>query len=144
MSKDDKKVQVECTIQQIRFFKNGWGIISTSIDKVNKGDLLTDPSTTIFKGEMPNVKEGESYKISGTYVDDSKWGGQYNIDMITSNITLDDKDVASQKKFLLSIFTEKQVENMYKALDDPYMVLKNEDAASLVKVRGCGLYTAPD
>lgn len=144
MSKDDKKVQVECTIQQIRFYKNGWGIISTSIDKVNKGDLLTDPSTTIFKGEMPNVKEGESYKISGTYVDDSKWGGQYNIDMITSNITLDDKDVASQKKFLLSIFTEKQVENMYKALDDPYMVLKNEDAASLVKVRGCGLYTAPD
>ena len=144
MSKDDKKVQVECTIQQIRFYKNGWGIISTSIDKVNKGDLLTDASATVFKGEMPNVKEGESYKISGTYVDDSKWGGQYNIDMITSNITLDDKDVASQKKFLLSIFTEKQVENMYKALDDPYMVLKNEDAASLVKVHGCGLYTAPD
>ena len=144
MAKSDNRIQVECTIQKIRFYKNGWGIISASIDKVNKGELLTDYNNTIFKGDMPSVKEGEAYKISGTYVEDAKWGGQYNIDMITSNITLDDKDTESQKKFLLSIFTPKQVENMYKALEDPYTVLKNEDALSLTKVRGCGLYTAPD
>lgn len=141
-SKDNNKIQVECTILNVRFYKNGWGIINTSIDKVIKGELLTDPNSTVFKGEMPTVKEGEAYKISGTYVHDAKWGDQYNIDMIASNITLDDSDDASKRKFLLSIFTEKQVDNMYAALKDPYMTLKNEDAVSLVQVRGCGLHNA--
>ena len=144
MSEDKNKIQVECTIQSIRYFKNGWGIINTSIEKVNKGELLTDPSATIFKGEMPTIKEGESYKISANYANDPKWGGQYNIDMIVSNITLDDKDEVAKRKFLLSIFTERQVENMYKALKDPYQTLKDEDAASLVQVKGCAIYTATD
>ena len=140
INKDKDKIQVECTILNVRFYKNGWGIINTSIDKVIKGELLTDPKSTVFKGEMPTVKEGEAYKVSGTYVHDAKWGDQYNIDMIASNITLDDSDDASKRKFLLSIFTEKQVDNMYAALKDPYMTLKNEDAVSLVQVRGCGLH----
>ena len=148
MNKDSKKekntIQVECTIQRIRYFKNGWGIIVTSIDKVVKGDLLTDINSTIFKGDIPCVKEGEAYKISGTYEEDTKWGGQYKIDMITSNITLDDKDKESQKKFLLSIFTEKQVNNMYEALENPYMALKLGDAAQMVQVKGCGLHHAAD
>ncbi len=144
MSDKENRVQVECTVQSIRYQKNGWGIICTSIDKINKGELLTDPKSTIFKGEMPTVKEGEAYKISGTYVHDAKWGDQYNIDMIVSNITLDDSNDASKRKFLLSIFTEKQVENMYKVIKDPYMVLKNEDAESLVQVKGCAILTASE
>ena len=141
---DKSRIQAECTIRQIRFYRDGWGILSASIDKIVKGELRTDPESTVFKGEMPRIKEGEAYKISGTYTEDAKWGGQYEIDMIASNITLKDDDENGQRKFLESIFTDRQVINMYEALKNPYLTLKNEDARSLVKVRGCGLYTAPD
>ena len=144
MKEAEKKIQMKCTVERIRYYKDNFGIIVVQVNEVTKGTLLTDRRDTILKGEMPKVKEGESYKVSATYEEDSKWGGQYTINMITSNITVTDSDVVGQRKFLESIFTTKQVEAMYEVLDNPFMSFKEERVEDLVIVKGCGLYRAAD
>ena len=146
MQKTDNKsrVQIECTVKRIRFYKESFGIIVVTVDKVVKGELQTDPEETVLKGAMPRVREGEAYKVAGTYTEDPKWGGQYNIEMITSNVTLDDSDREGQRKFLESIYTPRQVENMYDALENPYEVLKNEDYEKLITVKGVRANKATD
>lgn len=140
---DSDRIKVECTVKKILFFKNNWGIIACNIDKILEGELKTDKDHTIMKGEMPTVIEGEQYKATCTFTTDSKYGDQYNIEMFTSNITLDTADKAGQRKFLESIFTKGQVAAMYEALEDPYQAFLNQDAISLCKVKGCGIRTCP-
>lgn len=140
---DEDRIKIECTVKKILFFKNNWGIISVTVDKVKEGKLKTDPINTILKGELPTIIEGESYKATCTYTTDAKYGDQYNIEIFTSNVTLDTSDKKGQRKFLESIFTKGQVENMYDALEDPYQAFLNEDTVSLCKIKGCGLRTCP-
>ena len=138
------ELKAEITIQTIRFFKNNWGIVVASVDKVLKGELQTDAKATVFKGDMPQVKEGEGYKITAKYVEDPKWGGQYALEVIGSNITFNDNDEDGKRKFLQSIFTDNQVAHLYSTLPDPFKALKDKDLEALVKVKGCSLRKAPD
>lgn len=135
------RIIAECTIRNVLFFKNSWGIIKVSVDKVIDGKLETDVDSTIFKGEMPSVIVGEQYKISGEYTEDPKYGPQYTIIMLTSNITLDTSDTEGQRKFLESVFTKGQVQAMYDALENPYKAFLDEDSVKLCMVKGCGLRT---
>lgn len=138
-----ERIKIECTVNRILYFNNNWGIINVTVDKVLEGELKTDPEYTVLKGEMFSVKEGESYKASGEYVEDSKYGPQYAIDILTGNITLDTSDIKGQRKFLESIFTKDQVEAMYNALENPYQAFIDEDSVKLCTIKGCGLKTCP-
>lgn len=142
MQKEDR-VKIECTVKRILYLKNNYGIISVMVDKVTEGELQTDPDNTILKGEMLSVIEGESYQASGVYVADAKYGGQYNLNILTSNISLDTADKVGKKKFLESIFTKSQVQAMYETLQDPYQAFLDKDTVSLCKIKGCGLKTCP-
>ena len=52
-------------------------------------------------------------------------------------------DTVKQKREFLSIFlTEGQIEEMYKALNDPFEAFANEDIQALCKVKGVGVKTA--
>lgn len=133
-------IKVIATVERIRFYKNQWGIIVCSIDKINKGELRTDKENTVFKGEMSQPKIGNSYLITASHVVDTKWGDQYQIEAMCTLLSLEDMD--GKKKFLSALFTPIQVEEMYNALSDPFDVLDKEDVASLVKVKGCGIKTA--
>lgn len=141
-SKEDR-IKVECTVKKILFFKNNWGIIACNIDKLIEGELKTDKDHTVMKGEMPTVIEGEQYKATCIFTTDARYGDQYNIEMFASNITLDTADQAGQRKFLESIFTKKQVEAMYEALENPYQAFIDQDTVSLCKIKGCGLKVCP-
>ena len=134
------KIEIECTINKIRFYKENWGIVVVTVDKLIQGTLQTPSDNTILKGQMPNVKEGESYSVVATYIEDAKWGGQYNIEMMTSNVIL--TEASGRKRFLESIFTPKQIKNLYKVLPDPFETFENEDYKSLVQVKGCGIKNA--
>ena len=102
----------------------------------NKGDGIT------IKGVMPtSVKEGGEYIVKLEEKEDEKWGMQYMISSFASAVPLDANDRDGQKKFLLSIFTEKQVESMYKAIEDPFTALKNKDGQALIKVKGVQIKT---
>ena len=139
----ENRIKIICSVERIRFYKNEFGIAVVSVDKVKEGKPKTDKfNQIIIKGTMPQLVEGNPYVLVADYVEDPKWGGQYNIISIYSAITFNENDKVGQKKFLSTLFTPLQIENMYDALDDPFDSLKNNKAEDLVKVRGCGLDTA--
>ena len=139
----ENRIKIICSVETIRFYKNEFGIAVVSVDKVKEGKPKTDKfNQIIIKGTMPQLVEGNPYVLVADYVEDPKWGGQYNIISIYSAITFNENDKVGQKKFLSTLFTPLQIENMYVALDDPFDSLKNNKAEDLVKVRGCGLDTA--
>ena len=137
------RIKIECTVNTIRYYTDGFGIISVTVDELKEGTLVTNKYNTILKGEMPKVKEGETYCVNAKLDSDPTWGDQYKIEMIASSIVVSDTDVNSQRAYLESIFTPGQVEAMYKALDNPFKALKDEAYSELVKVKGCSLKTAP-
>lgn len=138
------KIKVNASVEIIRFQKDNFAIIVCSIDKILQGQLEDDidSNRVVFKGEMPTPKVGTMYTIIATYTDDPKFGGQYNVISMFDSIAFDITDDVSKKKFLCSLYTPNQVEEMYKVLDDPYEILKNKDHQSLVRVKGCGMKTA--
>lgn len=138
-----EKIKVTCSVERVRFYKDQFGIIICSVDRIKEGTPHFDKDgTLIFKGVMPQPIVGNMYDIVAEYVEDPKWGGQYNISCMFSAITFKEDDKIGQKKFLASIFTPLQVKNMYDVLSDPFLVFKEENVQELVKVRGCKLDTA--
>lgn len=138
-------IKVIAEVERIRYYKNEWGIIECSIDskRIKEGNPKLDRNgMAIFKGVMPQLQEKNIYNITAEYVDDAKWGGQYNILSIFTALDFGTGDPEGQKKFLSSIYTPLQVTNMYEALDNPFKALKNKDVSSLVKIKGCGMDTA--
>ena len=138
-------IKVIAEVERIRYYKNEWGIIECSIDpkKIKEGNPKLDRNgMAIFKGVMPQLQEKNIYNITAEYVDDAKWGGQYNILSIFTALDFGTGDPEGQKKFLSSIYTPLQVTNMYEALDNPFKALKDKDVSSLVKIKGCGMDTA--
>lgn len=136
-------IKITCTIERIRFYKNEWGIVDVSIDKVKEGTPKDDGfGMLVLKGCMPKLVLKNMYNVTAEHVEDPKWGDQYEIISIFSAVEFGKDDNVSQKKFLASIFTPLQIENMYKALENPFEVLKNKNAIELVKVKNCGMKTA--
>lgn len=135
-------VKVKASVEGIRFYRDQWGIIVCSIDKVIKGDFIGDKNGMIFKGTMPEPSLGATYIIIADYVDDPKWGEQYNIKSIYSDISFDKDDKKGRFKFLCTLFTPSQIEAMYSVYDDPFAVLDAEDVEKLVQIKGCGIKTA--
>ena len=135
-------VKVKAEIEGIRFYRDQWGIIVCSIDKVLKGEFIGDKYGMVFKGNMPEPVLGATYIIIADYVDDPKWGRQYNIKSIYSDVSFDKNDKNGRRRFLLNLFTVNQVEAMYDAYDDPFAVLDAEDVEKLVQIKGCGIKTA--
>ena len=129
-----------------KVFHNGndWGIYSVSVDKVKSGNPQTGKykNNITIKGNMPELQDGMQYKLVAKEVNDKRFGLQYEIKSIASLIQINEDDEVGKKKYLCKLFTEKQVEAMYEALDDPFEVLKNNDAAKLVQVKGCGVQNA--
>lgn len=135
-------VKVKAEIEGIRFFKDQWGIIVCSIDKVLKGEFIGDLNAMVFKGNMPEPVLGATYIIVADYVEDPKWGRQYNIKSIYSDVSFDKNDKNGRQKFLLNLFTPSQVQAMYEVYDDPFSILDAEDVEKLVQIKGCGIKTA--
>ena len=140
---NNNRIKASVSIEHIRFYKNNWGIAEASIEKVKQGKpVLNKNGNIIIKGGMPQLVEGSIYTVVADYVVDDKWGEQYDIVSIYTDLTFDANDNNSKKKFLASIFTPLQVKNMYDALEDPFAAFTANDASQLVKVKGCGMDTA--
>ena len=137
-------IKVKASVEIIKFYKNQWGIIVCSIDKVMKGELEKDINTDycVFKGEMIEPCVGSTYIITADYVEDPRWGGQYLIKSMYNDISFDMNDKDGRLKFLKSLFTDYQIEAMYNTFDDPFSILEQGDSAKLVQIKGCGIKTA--
>lgn len=137
-------IKATCAVERIIFYKNEWGIIECSIVKHKEGEIKNRSryNTVIFKGVMPRLKEGSIYNIMAEYVEDPKYGGQYNILSIFSSIEFGEDSKEGQKKFISSLFIPSQVERMYETIEDPFKALKEKNVNDLIKIKGCGLKTA--
>lgn len=139
---NENRIKASVEVENIRFYKNEWGIAEVSVRTIKKGVLKTSTNNIIIKGVMPNLVLGNVYTIIADYVCDKKYGDQYDIIAIYTDIAFDDSDTNAQKKFLASLFTPLQINNMYEALEDPFKSFINQNAEDLVKVKGCGMNTA--
>lgn len=119
-------------------------IAAFSLVKGIEGEVAIHPSFGTFTvvGVMPYLMEGAKYEISATEVHNEKYGKQYQVRSINLHLPNGIESKEGQKDFLRVVFTETQVKEMYNALDDPYKVLNERDAASLVQVKGCGIKSA--
>ena len=139
---DDKRIKVDASVEYIPYFKDNWGIIKCSIDRVRSGKDIYKGDLIVFKGQMPEPVKGFQYTIVADFESDPKWGDQYVIQSMYTAIEFGDEDDVGKKKYLSSLYTPYQVECMYKALEDPFEALKKRDMESLVKIKGCALKTA--
>lgn len=146
MSKRNDLLRATVSVDRTVFRRDDFAIILCSIYELKEGSAepITNPMGQItLKGTMSTLKEdGTLYAVVGEYVDDPKYGDQYNVISIHTAVEFGENDPKGQKQFLLSIFTEGQVTAMYETLDNPFETLKKGDVASLVSVVGCGLKTA--
>lgn len=136
---------IKCTveIEQIRFYKDDWGILIASVNQIKSGTPAYDRKGFItLKGTMAEPKVGNQYFLTASEVDDPTYGKQYEIKCMANIVDIDTTDKIGQKRYLLTLFTEGQVEAMYEALDDPFKTLNDEDIQSLIKVKGCGVTNA--
>lgn len=144
MDKSDK-IEIVCSVETIRYHKDTWGIIIVSVDQIISGKPIMDKyKNIVLKGDMMKPIIGAMYHASAEYVEDPKWGGQYVINKFYPEIVFNEDDEDGKKKFLTSLFTPRQVENLYKTIEDPYRALDEADTKELVKVNGIGMITAVD
>lgn len=138
-------IKAICEVETVRFFNpdSSWGIQIVTVVEVKKGKSIIHRGDLItVKGNMAPTQVGERIEIIAERVVDPKWGEQYNASAIYSAIPFGENDSEARRKYLASLFTEKQLIALYDALDDPFTALKEGDTAALVKVKGCGMVTA--
>ncbi len=99
--------------------------------------------TITIKGNMCEMHKDTRYKVCLKEVYDSKnerWG--YDIKFIQERYSFD--TVEKQRKFLLRILTERQVDNIFATFESPMEILENNDVEALTNVKGIGEKTAQD
>ena len=134
------KIKGTAKIVTVRYHKDEWGIVVLEPVKIEEGTLtLSDDGTFVAKGAMVDPKAGMEYNIIAQEITDPKWGKQYDIQMFTPNAYVDEQSTESKRKYLETLFTEAQVDALYKTLPDPFIVLKEHNAEELIKVKGCGV-----
>lgn len=130
-------------IEHIRYFKNDWGIATASVIETTEGKFTTDSNKQItIKGNMPPIEVGRIYYITAKEVKDSKYGLQYEVSSLASELYVNDSDEASKRKYLQVLFSEKIVDSLYATLPDPFKALKERDYEALVQVKGCKINNA--
>ena len=85
--KENNRIKVDASMEHRIYFKDNWGIIKCSIEKVRSGDGIYKGDLIIFKGQMPQPIEGCIYTIIADFVHDPKWGDQYVIQSIFTAVT---------------------------------------------------------
>ena len=124
------------------FNRGDWMIGLYRVEEIISGENeeLSEGRCYVFKGNVDEEQHEEEYTILGEPVDDPKYGLQFDIKYIGRPADL--SSVVNQKKFLLRIISEKQVENMYNVLENPLETIQNGDIEALCKVNGVGVVTA--
>ena len=105
------------------------GVVVVPIENCELDDVIK------FKGNVPALEYGTSYKITASLADHHEiYGDTYEIIYMSKKINISDKD--SQKELLGTILPEKTVENLFNTYDDVVSLLENRDTESLCKVKG--------
>ena len=97
--------------------------------------------TLVIKGELCEMRKGVAYKVVIREVYDKKFGRwEYQVIYMQEQYSFETPQ--DQRIFLKSIFTDKQVDNIFAMYPNPIEILEKEDVVALTKVKGVGEKTA--
>ena len=127
-----------------KIISNGdFGIISVMVLEVLEGEPQVNKwgTITITGTRWCNeLNDDEIYTVIGKEVTHEKFGLQYELIFMCTDIKLDNKE--DQYKFLEKILPEKQCIDIFKKFENPIEVLENKDVPSLCTIKGIGVQTA--
>lgn len=141
MNSNYLKAQVR--VDRILFPKNGrepgsWVVATCEVEEVLEGEL--DCDYIKVTGSPYEITVGGVYLLEAELSNHARYGESYRIKVFSRKSDMNDPN--DKRNFLESLYTERQLANLYAVLDDPYTVLLNSDAQKLLKVEGVGPATA--
>lgn len=138
---NNNTIKVEAQIVKLTRYNEDWCLGKAYILKSDSKTVLPDETITI-KGVFPKIQGDGIYTLVVVLDDNTKYGEQYKVISVSSVNVLNKDDIKGKRKFLSSLFTQNQINNMYDCLEDPYQVMLEKNYAALSYVKGCKLKTA--
>lgn len=142
----DKIIKIKGRLDKKIFPKNklrngDFGILSFKVDEELEGNvILSDFGTIVITGVWSEMDKGQTYTIIAREKEHPTYGKQY--ERIYHRGDVDFSSERSQKIFLESFLTEKQVKALYDGLFNPFEVIEKGDIQTLCSVKGIGEATA--
>lgn len=142
---EQTKIEVHVRKKRVMYPKNGvyqdndFAIVTVDIDNVIEGDPKVHPifGTLTLKGNMPYLEQDGVYRVIGIEEYDDKYKSyNYKVEYIQEVVNFD--SVEGQREFLLRFVSEKQVDAMFEALENPIKAIENGNVEELCKVKGIG------
>ena len=141
MFEDDESI-IKCEIKLSRIF------YPKNVKSVETGEYAIFAGTVVvpiencclddiikFKGNVPVLEYGTSYKVTASLADHHEiYGDTYEILYMGKKINISNKE--SQKELLSTILPEKTVENLFNTYDDIVSLLEKRNTEALCKVKG--------
>ena len=124
-----------------------FAIFSISISKIVQGTI--DPRTITkwngdneitFKGSVPELRFGTTYKIGAKLVEDPKYGFGYQVAVM--NVCADFDSEEGVRRFLSYVLTEKQISALMDTFENPIPVFEAHDIEALCQIKGIKHATA--
>lgn len=141
MNSDYLKAQVR--VAQILFPRQAWEsgcwtIALCEVEELLDGEL--DTEVIKITGNPYEITVGGSYLLEAQLSVHERYGESYRIKAFSRKCNMDDPE--DKRNFLSSLFTERQIDELYAALPDPYTALLQSDVAAITKTKGVGPATA--
>jgi len=129
---DKNKLDAIVRLNKIIFQKETFHILSVT-------DIKTF-DVYIIKGDVLDINYGQDYRLIAEYVADKKYGGQYNITLLTPYNELNNRD--DFKKFLMYYVAPSIIDSIFDTLGQPIEAIKNGNIEELCKAKGVQEFTA--
>lgn len=121
-----------------------YAVAVLDVIKVLEGELgdgcLDRNDHMILAGNMPKLEEGIEYTLEAKLVTHKDYGFQY--ECLSLHLAYNMQDKEDQKKFFSFFLTDKQIEALFEAYDNPVAILDQKNLGALTKIKGIGPVTA--
>ena len=145
-----QKNYVKCKVRptKLLYSKEGinrepgsWAIVLCAVVEEYDGNVIPDDKGYIkVVGNMPELFMGMDYFLSAAYEKVKKYGWQYTVERMDKVPSF--KDELEQRAYLEGILTEKQINDLYENLPNPFETIRDRDIETLCSVSGIGEKTA--
>lgn len=132
-------IKVKRILYPKHYVRGEWALFLASIEEVMDGEPY-HPDEIKVKGRPYDLELNGVYVLHATLDNNDKYGYSYQVNTLSKEC--DFSDPRHKRLFLESLFTERQVETLYSATNDPYVLLQNGNITELSKIKGIGEQTA--
>lgn len=118
-----------------------FGILSLKVEEELEGiPNVSEYGTVVVKGNWCEMDKETAYTIIAKEIEHPTYGKQYELLYVSADVDFSTPD--TQKKYLETILTEKQVKALYEKLENPFEAIEKGDIETLCSVKGIGTSTA--